>query len=128
MMDLSKINNGQMKALRQKAKQASEEHFLEQSRKRLDAIITKKMKTAFIGALAAFEEEFGSLWGHGLQEHELSQDQRDMRDVWERVRTSVLNNGNTQLRSLRNEIANHSVRWNRYYTQFVIKTEESENE
>jgi hypothetical protein len=115
------LSHGQMKAMSSRMKQAREERFLEQSRRRLDKIVKTKMETAFIGALAAFEDEFGELWGGKTPEDELTVEQLAMRVLWNRARTNVLNNGNTQLRALRNEIANHVIKWNRYHMNLPVK-------
>ena len=120
-MELSK---GQINVLRAKARSANEERYLEASRKRLASIVEKKIRTSFIGALAAFEEVFGDLWGAGLDESELTPDQKRLRDLWEDARTRVLNNGNTQLRAAINEISNHVVSWNRHYLELKVKTGE----
>lgn len=125
-MDIEKLNPGQAKAITNQIKNAREEKFLEESRKRLDKIVTTKMKTSFIGALAAFEEEFGFLWGQGVEECYLTEEQMNMRELWEKTRTVVLNNGNTQLRAVKNEISNHVIKWNRYRTEFII-IEDGEN-
>jgi hypothetical protein len=124
--DAPVLSHGQMKALSAKMKQAREDRFLEQSRRRLDKIVTTKMRTAFIGALAAFEEEFGFLWGQDSPEEDLTKEQAEMRELWVRARTNVLNNGNTQLRAVRNEIANQTVKWNRHHIDFVVKPQEDE--
>jgi len=121
------LSHGQMKTLVERMRQAKEERFVEQSRKRLDKIVSTKIRTAFIGALAAFEEEFGFLWGHELPEEKLTTEHQRMFDLWERVRTAVLNNGNTQLRSVRNEIANHVVKWNRHHVEFQVQEQEKES-
>lgn len=121
----SVLNHGQMQALSAKMKQNREERFLEQSRRRLDGIIATKVRTAFIGALAAFEEEFGFLWGQDISEDQLTSEQEDMLELWNRARTSVLNNGNTQLRALRNEISNQTIKWNRYHVDLVVSPEEN---
>lgn len=127
--DLPVLNHGQMKAMGAKMQQAREERFLEQSRLRLEKIVSTKVRTAFIGALAAFEDVFGFLWGHDYPDNELTAEQVNMGELWERARTNVLNNGNTQLRSVRNEIANQTVKWNRYHTDFIVmQPEENENE
>jgi len=123
----SVLSHGQMQALSAKMKHAREERFLEQSRRRLDKIVSTKVRTAFIGALAAFEEEFGFLWGHEASEDHLTAEQQNMRELWIRARTNVLNNGNTQLRALRNEIANQTVKWNRHHIDFVVEPCDKEN-
>ena len=43
-----------------------------------------------------------------------------MLELWTRARTEVLNNGNTQLRALRTEIASQTVKWNRHHIDFKI--------
>ena len=50
--------------------------------------LRKKFDTTIIGSLAAFEERFGDLWGHGLSMNDLDEDQRYWRDVW--METSAL--------------------------------------
>ncbi len=123
------LSHGQMKVMSAKMKQVRDERFLEQSRRRLDKIVSTKVRTAFIGALAAFEEEFGFLWGHDSPDDQLAEEQADMRELWIRARTNVLNNGNTQLRALRNEISNQTVKWNRHHIDFNVEPhEEKHNE
>ena len=48
------------------------EQYKENSKKRLLNNIKKKFDTTIIGSLAAFEEEFGYLWGHGKHYSELT--------------------------------------------------------
>jgi hypothetical protein len=115
------LSYGQMKAMSNKMRQAKEERFAEQSRKRLDKIISTKIRTAFVGALASFEEEFGVLWGNEKEDDsELTDNERAWKEIWENVRTEILNNGNTQLRAARNEIANHVIQWKRYNMNFIM--------
>ena len=111
---LTGLSHKQMKSMAEKAKQARAEKYLEESRKRLDKIITTKMRTTFIGALQSFEDNFGELWGHGIPEEELTDDQQALRDVWDQTRTEILNKSNGQLRALKTELANHEVSWKRY--------------
>lgn len=115
------ISHTAMSAMTEKVKQARHNKYLEDSRKRLDQIIKKKMKTTFIGALDSFESNFGYLWGHGLDESELTHEQAEFRVVWENTRTEVLNKGNTQLRGLQTDLANHVVSWNRYTISLPVK-------
>ena len=69
--------------------------------------------------LAVFEKYFGQLWGHGNSN--LTEEQKHYRQVWEEARTDILNNGNTQMRIAQEEIAQYTMTWNRYKTEFIIK-------
>lgn len=115
---MGNLNDGQTKILMNKAKEARKQKFLESSRRRLDKIVSTKITTTFIGAIAAFEEEFGFLWGHNLNEYDLTEEQLNMRDLWNKARTRILNSGNNQVRAASNEIANHMVCWNRHTIEF----------
>lgn len=111
-------------SIKEKSREASQANFAEESRKRLDKIISQKMQTTFIGAISAFESNFGFLWGSGKKE--LTEEEQALFNIWQRVRTDILNNGNNQLRALRNELQNHSVSWNRH--TLTIKAEEDQND
>ena len=110
-----------MKKASNLAKIANKEKFQNNSKNRLITNIKKKFNTTMIGALAAFEEEFGEIWGDGLDIEDLSRDQMDERERWEKVRSRVLDNGNDQSRSATEEISNHTISWNRYTTKFIVK-------
>ena len=102
-----------------------ETHYKDNSKRRLLNILKKKFDTTIIGSLAAFEEKFGDLWGHGLAMNDLDEDQRYWRDVWMETRSKVLDNGNSNLRAAQNEIAQYTLSWNRYVTIFYRNNEES---
>lgn len=87
------------------------EKLKESSMARLRRLVETKVRTAFIGALAAFEEEVGrELWGHGRPERACTPEQLVWREVWHsRVRPRVLNNGNGQVRALQAELSLHEV-------------------
>ena len=102
-----------------------ETHYKDNSKRRLLNILKKKFDTTNIGSLAAFEEKFGDLWGHGLAMNDLDEDQRYWRDVWMETRSKVLDNGNSNLRAAQNEIAQYTLSWNRYVTNFYRNNEES---
>jgi len=103
------------------AKSVNRNKFQDNSKNRLISKIKKNFNTTMIGALAAFEEEFGELWGDGMGNEDLSPDQLDERERWERVRSKVLDNGNDQSRSAIEEISNHTISWNRFTTKFIVK-------
>lgn len=117
----SNLSHTQMKAMAEKARRAREQKFKEESRKRLDRIVTTKMRTTFIGALQSFEDYFGYLWGHNIPEEELTDEQREFRDIWDQTRTEILNKSNGQLRALKTELANHDISWNRYSMDLPAK-------
>lgn len=115
------LSRSQMQALSARATEAREQKYLESSRQRLDKLLSTKIRTAFIGALAAFEENYGFLWGKDKPEGELTSAERDMRELWVQTRTKVLNNGNAQMRAAQTEIANHVIKWNRYHIELPVK-------
>lgn len=60
--------------------------------------LSKKVTTVNIGAISQFETYFGILWGHGKYDHELTETEREWRDIWNDCRKMILDNGNSQLR------------------------------
>jgi len=92
------------------------------SKVRLFKITSTKIKTAFIGALSAFEQSFGQIWGHRLHDSELTKEQLMWKEIWENCRTSILNNGNHQIRAVENEMSQYMISWNRHQT--FLKTKE----
>ena len=44
-----------------------------------------------------------------------------MKEIWENVRASILDNGNTQLRATINELNNYSINWERYKLEIPVK-------
>ena len=112
----------EMKKISQMAKKINNEKFQSNSRNRLMDNIKKKFTTTMIGALSAFEAEFGELWGKGLPLEELTADQMEERERWESVRSHILDNGNDQARSAVDEISHYTVTWNRYNHRFIIKS------
>lgn len=98
----------------------SNDKYSEYSRKRLANNLHKKFQTVTIGALAAFEDGFGHLWGHGKPVDELTEEELEYRRVWETTRTRILDLGNSNARGAKSEIAQYNVTWNRYITKFEV--------
>ncbi len=115
------LNYNQINSLRQKQKEISKQKFMEDCRRRLDKIISKKIETTFIGALDSFERYFGFLWGNEKEEDELSKEELKFDELWQNCRTDILNKGNHNKRSAQDEIMNHTVLWNRYTLNLPIK-------
>jgi hypothetical protein len=76
--------------------------------------VSKRFETTIIGSLARFEETFGYLWGHNSTK-DLTAKQQEFLDMWEIVRTSILNHGNNQMRSAIDDIINYVEDENEYY-------------
>jgi len=94
--------------------------YNEFSKKRLLNNLEKKFRTTIIGSLAVFEEEFGWLWGHGKDYHELNDEEIELREIWNKTRTKLLDSGNSNLRAAQNELSQYTFKWNRYVTNFKM--------
>jgi hypothetical protein len=73
-----------------------------------------------IGSLYSIEKYFGFLWGEG-SDREPTKDQLRMRDIFEEMRTEILDKGNTQIRNTDLEIENYDVTWNKYHINLPIR-------
>ena len=120
-MDEPNLDFNKLKSLKEKIRSENKDRYLENSKKRLEKILSTKIRTAF-------EEAFGFLWGHGSSDDKLSEEEEIMKEVWEKTRTTILNNGNNQIRSAKNEIECNTVHWDRYNVQIPISGEENKKE
>lgn len=105
----------------EKIREDGKKNYERGSNERLCKIIEKNFNTAIIGALSDFEKEFGPLWGQGKKKGELSEREREMREIWEDVRKSILDRGNGKKRASIREISNNEVKWNRYKYNFEVR-------
>jgi hypothetical protein len=64
--------------------------------------IEKRFQTSMIGSLARVEEYFGFLWGHN--KNYLSNKEHANRELWEELRTEILNHCNYQMREALEDI------------------------
>ncbi len=110
------------KKLKEAQKKANQERTSANSRRKLDNVIEKKFKTTMIGSLSRFEERFGELWGHGKAPSDLTEEERVWREIWDVTRTEVLNNGNNQLRAIKEESAHYDVEYNGYQLKLPVKS------
>jgi hypothetical protein len=90
----------------------------ERSKTRLKKEIRKKIQTTMIGSLSSMEKFFGFLWGE--ESDELTKDQIKMRDIFEEMRTDILDKGNMQIRNADSEIDAYDVVWNKYHINLPI--------
>ena len=80
------------------------------TKERLKDFASKKVTTAFVGALACFEEAFGHLWGHGYCWEDLTEDEREWFEIWRECRAAILDKGNDQAKALLEVVERHDVR------------------
>lgn len=66
--------------------------------------VRKTIMTIMIGAISAFEKEFGELWGYNKKVQELSEDELSERKHWDVVRKAILDSGNNQVRKIESRI------------------------
>ena len=83
------------------------------SKDRLSKIMRKKIETTMIGALSTIEDSFGFLWGKG-QEEPLTEEQEIMKELYQSVRSEILDRGNNQARNIDAELGQYEVEWKKY--------------
>jgi len=114
--------------LKQKSdyKQQRSDKYRVDSRDRLSKILRKKIQTTMIGALSSIEEHLGFLWD-SKEGSELTEDQIFMKDLYQKIRSEILDKGNTQARNVDAELAQYDVKWLKYSIKIPVITEEQED-
>ena len=115
---MENISNDELIKLRNKIRKEAENKYLQNSKQRLQNIISTKIRTTFIGAIDAFERTFGDIWGYN-SDKPLTKSQEELLKLWKQVRNDILDLGNNQLRAAMLELENHTVKWNRYTITFL---------
>lgn len=81
------------------------------SKARLSDAIKKRIQTTMIGAICSIEDKFGFLW----------EDNPKMFDLYQQLRSEILDKGNGQSRSIDNELSQYEISYNRYHVNIPIK-------
>lgn len=85
--------------------------------KKIEDSIKKRILTTMIGALARFEDNFGYLWG--IDSDSPTSQQLEIEAKWEKVRTEILDHGNSQIRNAINDLRSKEpidkVKYSYYY-------------
>ena len=107
--------------IRQQAeyKEVRQEKFKNDSRVRLSKILKKKGETTMIGALSSIEEHFSFLWTP--TQGEMTPEQQIMFDTFQKVRSEILDKGNTQSRNVDAELSQYDIKWLRYNAVIPVK-------
>ena len=107
-------------------KNLRDDKYKNDSKHRLSKILKKKVETTMIGALSSIEEHFSFLWSS--DNPEMTPEQKMMYDTFQKVRSEILDKGNTQARNVDAELAQYDVKWLRYQTTMPLKPQEGQGE
>tara|TARA_E500000075_G_C6692037_1_gene175744 strand:- start:166 stop:495 length:330 start_codon:yes stop_codon:yes gene_type:complete len=95
-------------------KKIREDKYKLDSKDRLSKILKKKIQTTMIGALSSVEEHFGFLWeGEG-------KDKAAMQELYQEIRSEILDKGNNQARNIDAELSQYEVSWLRYQMDMPV--------
>jgi hypothetical protein len=114
------MENSEVIRDRSNYKKIREEKYKIDSKERLSKIIKKKIETTMIGALSSVEAHFGFLWG---QEHSepLSEQEEMMKEIFQKIRSEVLDKGNNQIRNMDAEFSQYDIEWKKYSLVLPVK-------
>jgi hypothetical protein len=108
-------------------KEVRENKYKSDSKDRLSKILKKKIQTTMIGALSSIEENFGFLWEG--EEGSLNEQQKAMKELYNKVRSEILDKGNNQARNIDAELAQYDVEWLKFNIKIpVIPQKETTDE
>ena len=94
------------------------------SRDRLSKIIKKKIETTMIGALSSLEEHLGFLWSNA-DGSPLTDEQTLMKDVYQEIRSEILDKGNNQARNVEAELSHYDIEWLKYSMEIPVIKKDS---
>ena len=96
------------------------DRYKDVSKERLLKMSKKKIQTTMIGALSTVEKHFGFLWGHN-SETPLTPEQEHLKELYDLVRSEILDRGNNQGRNLEAEFSSYEINWLRYKITMPVK-------
>ena len=100
-------------------KKKREYRYKTDSRDRLSKIIRKKIETTMIGALSSIEDHLGFLWTNA-DNSPLTEEQSLMQDVYQEIRSEILDKGNNQARNVDAELMHYDVEWLKYSMEIPV--------
>tara|TARA_R110002051_G_scaffold321920_2_gene410965 strand:- start:46 stop:414 length:369 start_codon:yes stop_codon:yes gene_type:complete len=108
-------------------REARSDKFKYDSKDRLSKILRKKVETTMIGAISSVEDHFAFLWV--AEESEMTKEKKFMYETFQKVRSEILDKGNTQARNVDAELNQYEVKWMRYSMEIPVKQKgEQDNE
>lgn len=97
-------------------KKAREKKYKADSKDRLSKILKKKIQTTMIGALSSIEENLGFLWNEDVPKPTKA----EMIEIYNKIRSEILDKGNNQARNVDAELAQYEVEWLRYSVKIPV--------
>lgn len=91
----------------------------ERSKARLKKEIKKRIQTTMIGSLSSIEKYFSHLWCDDCLNP--TPEQSRMKELFEEMRTEILDKGNHQIRTAEAEVETYDVVWNKYHINLPIR-------
>ena len=107
-------------------REARTEKYKYDSKDRLSKILRKKVETTMIGAISSIEDHFSFLWN--AEDSEMTSEKKFMYEVFQKVRSEILDKGNTQARNVDAELNQYEVKWMRYSLEMPIKQHGGRND
>jgi hypothetical protein len=74
---------------------------------RVAEIINKRMLTTGVGILQLLEDNFGDLWGETKEETELTDEEKRLDQLYNKVRSQILDHTHIQRSKLIKEVKDH---------------------
>lgn len=94
-----------------------------EAKKNLQDYALSRCKTILIAGLEQFENGFGFLWGHGKPWAALTEDQKEMREIWKEIRLEILGSGEFRINQLRDKFRFYNIE-NKVENTFILPQEE----
>ena len=107
---------------RSEYKRTREEKYKYDSKDRLSKILKKKVQTTMIGAISSIEDHFSFLWN--AEDSEMTEEKKFMYEAFQKVRSEILDKGNTQARNVDAELNQYDIKWLKYSITIPVKTKE----
>jgi hypothetical protein len=84
--------------------------------------LKKRFQTSMIGSIARIEDYFGFLWG--IDKDKISHIEEQNKNLWEELRTEILNHCNYQMRLALDELEEFLEKQENYYEyKFIINSQ-----
>lgn len=99
-------------------KKIRDEKYKLESKERLSRVLKKKIQTTMIGALSSIEENLSFLWetDNGI----LTEEQKKLKDIYQKIRSEILDKGNNQARNIDSELSQYDIEWLRYSIKIPV--------